>query len=233
MTNHWQFDGMKSSQGHDTVCKSCSSSAWLMRNRCYESLSNTVKLRLLSESRGWRGDSCLGDSPVSHRQKAEQSWVVSTLALRLLHVNLHCLWQWVILYGRDPFEQFCAMCRGKSWGAWKGGVHWKRTTWREKRKAGDLFLAQQHNITCHTALSCCFHLKLLHLAPNLCWEYTMKYPYSFDAQRNDTHKQKTNKTNKPKKSHRDEITFEFFFWNEPSSFFLFTIMHKRTKPTKV
>lgn len=52
----WQFDGMKSSQGYNTVSNGCSSSAWLMRNRCYESLSNTVKLRLLSDSRGgWGG----------------------------------------------------------------------------------------------------------------------------------------------------------------------------------
>lgn len=53
--HRWQFDGMKSSQGYDTVCNGCSSSAWLMRNRCYESLSNTVKLRLLSDSRGVGG----------------------------------------------------------------------------------------------------------------------------------------------------------------------------------
>lgn len=90
--HRWQFDGMKSSQGYDTVCKGCSSSAWLMRNRCYESLSNTVKLRLLSDSRGAGVNSCRSDSPVSHRQKAEQSCVVSTLALRLLHVDPHRSW---------------------------------------------------------------------------------------------------------------------------------------------
>lgn len=62
----------------------------------------------------------------------------------------------------------------------------------------------------------------------------MSYPYSFDAHKNDTHKQKKNKKNK--KSHRDKITFDFFcnIFNEPSSFYIHnnTQTHKANKSLK-
>lgn len=67
----------------------------------------------------------------------------------------------------------------------KTKIHWKWTTWRKGRKAGFCFFLARQHMTCHTALNLLFYLKLLHLAPNLCWRYTMSYPYSFDAHRND------------------------------------------------
>lgn len=63
---------------------------------------------------GWGVNSCWSDSPVSHRQKAEQSCVVSTLALRLLHVDPHRSWLWVIFFmAETPFNSFVQCPEGR------------------------------------------------------------------------------------------------------------------------
>lgn len=134
------------------------------------------------------------------------------------------------LYGRTLWS-------GCVWCPWRRK---KKSTGNEPHGEEDVklefcFLAWQYKITCHTALSCClfvfFNLKLLRLAPNLCWQYTMCYSYSFWC----TQKNNTQATKKGKKNPIGTkwlFFFQHFQWT-----FLFYIhnntqMHKANKSLK-
>lgn len=152
----WQFDGMKSLQGYDTVCQGCSC------NRCYASLSDTVKLRLLCDSQGWWGSEGWGRGagviPVKAKVQFLTGWRRYRVVLFQLWLCDSCMSTRIVcgfeLFFRaeTPLKVLCKVLgrRGKQ----KKKPTAKQIAWGEGCKAGVPLFAWQHNITCHTALSC-------------------------------------------------------------------------------
>lgn len=196
-----------------------------MRNRCYGSLSVTGKHLLPSDSRG--GSFLSNWYWVSHRKTGGSRVVLFQLWLCSSASRTRIVCGYELSLRRNPLKRLCAMPLKKK--KKKNPLemnHMARRTWSSS------FVFLHGSIRLHVTLlwvaACLFvYLKLLRLAPNLCWQYTMCYSYScWCTQKNNTQATKRRKKN--------PIGTKWLFFFPPKHFqwtFLFYI-HNNTQMHK-
>lgn len=171
-----------------------------MRNRCFSSLSVTVEHLLPSISRGVK--SCWTDIQLLTGRRWDrvmlfQLWLYNSAFQTISFTAMSCLNGWTLL-------SRLVSC------PWKIQQELLEINHMTRRKQSlDFVSCIAVGYTCNSADKCislnhCFHLKSLHLAPNLCWRYTMGYLNIFMHTQN-------NNTRATEKSHRDKINFFLHF----------------------